>query len=177
MQLTPGQNLIHPQHGPAVVLGVSQRTVKGNVVDYVSLEICDTGLQVMVPVSKLEVVGIRNVAGRSMLDELAGILTADSGQIETQWARRYKAQRMEVASGDPMRIAAVVRDLLRRHEGKGMSQAERELMREAAAPLVAEIALAVDVTEGKARSVLRSLILEGSTAVFDRLDELEPIAA
>ena len=177
MQFTTGQNVIHPQHGPAVVLGVCERNVKGTMVDYVSLEICESGLQVMVPVSKLEQVGIRNVAGRRMLDELADVLTAPSGHIETQWARRYKAQRMEAASGDPLRIAAVVRDLLRRREEKGMSQAERELLREASAPLLAEIALAVETTEDKARGVLRALVLEGSTDVFNRIDTLEPVAA
>lgn len=177
MQLIPGQNVIHPQHGPAEVLGTTERSIKGRAISYVQLRICESGLEIMVPMSKLEDVGIRAVAGRSMLDALAAVLTAPTGQIEQQWARRYKAQKMEAASGDPMRIAAVVRDLLRRREDKGMSQAERELLREASAPLLAEIALAVDTTEDKARGVLRALVLEGSTEVFDRIDELEPVAA
>lgn len=177
VQLIPGQKVIHPQHGPAEVLGLTERSIKGNAITYVQLRICENGLEIMVPMSKVEEVGIRAVAGRAMLDELAEVLTAPSGQIEQQWARRYKAQKMEAASGDPMRIAAVVRDLLRRREDKGMSQAERELLREASAPLLAEIALAVDTTEDKARGVLRALVLEGTTAVFDRIDDLEPVAA
>lgn len=177
MQLIPGQIVIHPQHGPAAVGETTQRIVRGELTDYVSLEICETGLKVMLPAGKLADVGIRAVACRRMLDDIAAVLTGPSAQVENQWSRRYKAQKSEAASGDPLRIAAVVRDLLRRREEKGVSQAERELLREASAPLLAEIALAVDTTEEKARGVLWALILEGSTEVFGRLDSLDPVAA
>lgn len=177
MQFTEGQTVIHPHHGPAKVIGAITRTIRGTAVDYIELLICNTGLNICIPVVKATEIGIRAVAGTSMLDELVCVLTRPSGPQETQWARRFKAQRMEVATGDPMRIAAVVRDLLRRREERGISLAEKDLLKEASAPLLAEIALAVEAPEDKARAVVTALVLEGSPAVLDHLDDLDPIAA
>ena len=177
MQFNAGQTVIHPHHGPAVIKGRMSRTIKNNVIEYVEMTVRETGLNVCIPMTKLDEIGIRAVAGRSMLDDLAEVLCAPTGQIENQWARRYKAQRMEAATGDPLRIAAVVRDLIRRREERGMSLAERDLLKEASAPLLAEIALAVDSTEDKAKVVIHTLVMEGSPAVLDRLDQLEVSAA
>lgn len=177
MQFDQGQTVIHPQHGPAVVTGTMSRTIKGNVIDYIELTVCETGLAVSIPLSKCDDVGIRAVAGSSMLAEIVGVLTAPTGAIETQWARRYKAQRMEAATGDPLRIAAVVRDLIRRREERGMSLAERDLLREASAPLLAEIALATDASEEKAKLVLFKLVMEGDAEVLAHVDDLEVTAA
>lgn len=177
MQFTEGQTVIHPHHGPAAVVGATTRTIRGAAVEYIELQICETGLNICIPLSKAEEIGIRAVACTSMLDELVSILTQESGPQEKQWARRIKAQRMEVATGDPMRIAAVVRDLLRRREERGISLKEKDLLKEASTPLVAEIAIAVEAPEAKARAVVQSLVLEGNADVLSRLDELEAVAA
>lgn len=177
MQLTEGQTVIHPHHGPATVLGTTVRKVRGASVDYIELRICETGLNVCIPLAKATESGLRAVAGGAMLDELIQVLTEASGPVEKQWARRFKAQRMEVATGDPLRVAAVVRDLLRRREDNGISLAEKDLLKEASTPLLAEIAIAVQIDEAKARAVVVSLVLEGDAEVLDRLDDIEPLAA
>lgn len=177
MEFTVGQTVIHPHHGPARITGTASRTVRGASVDYLDLEICDTGMSVCMPVAKAEEIGLRTVAGKSLLDELVTVLCGPSCQQENQWSRRMKAQRMEVATGDPVRIACVVRDLVRRREERGLSLAEKELLKEASAPLVAEIALAVAKSADQARAVMLALVLEASPEVLDRIDEVEPVAA
>ncbi|MDO5682909.1 MAG: CarD family transcriptional regulator [Propionibacteriaceae bacterium] len=177
MEFTEGQTVIHPHHGPALVTGTTTRKVRGVPVDYLDLEICDTGMSVCMPVAKAEEIGLRTVAGKSLLDELVSVLCGPSREQETQWSRRMKAQRMEVATGDPVRIACVVRDLVRRREERGLSLAEKELLKEASAPLVAEIALAVAKTTDQARAVMQALVLEATPEVLDRIDEMEPVAA
>jgi CarD family transcriptional regulator len=177
LQLTEGLTVIHPHHGPATVLGATTRKIRGEAVEYIELRICETGLNICIPLAKAQESGLRAVAGDAMLDDLVGVLTQPSGPVEKQWARRFKAQRMEVATGDPMRIAAVVRDLVRRREEHGISLGERDLLKEAAAPLVAEIALAVNISESKARAAVESLVLEGDADVLNHLDDIEPLAA
>lgn len=174
MQFTPGQTVIHPHHGPAAVIGATTRTIRGAAVDYIELQILETGLNICIPLSKAAEIGIRPVACTSMIDELVTVLTQTSGPEEKQWARRFKAQRMEIATGDPLRIAAVVRDMLRRREDRGLSLAEKELLREASAPLLAEIAIAVDASEENALAMVQSLVFDGTT---DGPDNLTPIAA
>ena len=176
MQFTQGQTVIHPHHGPAVIDALTSRTIKDRVIEYVEMTICETRLSISIPLAKAAEVGIRAVAGRGMLAELAEVLCAPTGAIENQWARRYKAQRMEAATGDPLRIAAVVRDLIRRREERGMSLAERDLLKEASAPLLAEIALATDATE-ESEAVLTALVMEGNPEVLDNLDDIDEAAA
>ena len=103
--------------------------------------------------------------------KLADVLYEIRGPVNAE------AQRMEAATGDPLRIAAVVRDLIRRREERGMSLAERDLLREASAPLLAEIALATDASEEKAKLVLFKLVMEGDAEVLAHVDDLEVTAA
>ncbi len=168
MQFTVGQIVVHPHHGPATVVGLMSRALKGKVVDYVNLEVQSDGMGVSVPVSSLAEVGIRTVACATMLAELAEVLCAASPPLEQQWARRVKAQRIEIATGDPVRIAAVVRDLIRRREERGISLAEKDLLAEGADPLVAEMAVAVKSTPEEALAVLEALVIEGDDDVLRR---------
>lgn len=169
LQFSEGQIIIHPHHGPATITGSMARMVRGQSVEYLNLEIQSSGMSVCLPLAKAEELGLRAVAGTSMLDELAAVLCGPSCAQENQWARRMKAQRMEVATGDPARIAAVVRDLVRRREERGLSLAEKDLLKEASAPLVAEIAIAVQTSEDEAREVMHTMVIEESPAVLDKL--------
>lgn len=168
MQFTLGQTVIHPHHGPATVQGFVCRTLKGRSIDYVNLEVQANGMGVSVPLSSLDEVGIRQVACASMLADLAVVLCADSPTAENQWARRVKGQRIEIATGDPIRIAAVVRDLIRRRDDRGLSLAEKEMLNEAARPLIAEIAVAVKTSEDEAHELIEVLVAEGTDDVLHR---------
>lgn len=169
MQFTEGLVVIHPHHGPSTVTQITTRTVKGLPVDYAQLVVQQSGMTIMVPIARAAEVGIRHVADEAALDGLADILTTATGAEERSWARRFKAYREEINSGDPRRIAAVVRNLLRRLEHGHLSQGEKELLREASAPLVAEVVLAVDCTDDQARDVIKRLVLEECRDVLDEV--------
>lgn len=168
MQLTEGSVVFHPHHGPCTVTGMMRRSLRGRTVDYAQLTVLKAGLTIMVPLDRVDGVGIRPVADESALDSLAAVLTAQTGPEEASWSRRFKAYREELNSGDPRRIAAIVRNLLRRLERDHLSQGEKELLRDASAPLLAEV-VAVDCTEEQARHVIRRLVLEQSRDVLDEL--------
>ncbi len=173
MQFSEGLTVIHPHHGPAVVTGTSVRTLGGKRIEYVQLAIKGNGMNVMFPVHKAEEIGIRTVAGREELDRLLSVLTGPTTGEEAMWSRRYKANMARVSTGDMLQIAGVVRDLLRRREQGGLSQGEKDMLRDASAPLCAEIALAVGVLEDEVRDIMTSLILDESS---DALDELAAAA-
>lgn len=176
MQFEVGQIVIHPHHGPAQVIDICTRTIKGEKVDYAELEVQGNKLKVSFPVSKADEIGIRDVAGEHQLDKLTQVLCAPTVNEETQWSRRYKANRASMATGDPLQLAAVVRDLVRRRERGSLSLGERDLLKEASAPLLAEIALAVDVDEEVAREVLISMIMEESPDVLERIAHERKVA-
>lgn len=168
MHLVPGATVIHPHHGPATVVARRERTVAGRAVDYVDLEVHETGMQVCVPMDRIEEIGLRDVASGADLDRLAEVLSGPSEPLEKQWSRRIKAQRDALVSGNPLRLAALVRDLLRRSTHCTLGLAERDILRDASGPLLAEVALAVGCDEEQAREITHALVLEQSTDVLTR---------
>lgn len=171
MDLKPGNTIVHPHHGPATVISTEMRTLRGKEMEYVNLEITDGKLHVSVPAASIEEIGLRELADKEDLAKLAEVLAGPSGQQETQWSRRIKAQREEVSSGDPIRLAGVVRDLVRRNVENPLGTAEKDLLRQAISPLVAEVAIAVGRTEDEADAVIRQIVLDESTDVLDKAPE------
>ena len=157
MQLTPGKLVVHPHHGPAAVTNRTQRTVKGAEVTYIELTVRSTNLVVSIPESKVEEIGVREVYDRAHLRRLLEVVQEPGGAEEKQWSRRMKANQEKVSSGLLEQIAEVVRDLGRRRDTKGLSMAEKDLFRSAQAPLAAEVALALDITEDEACEVIDSV--------------------
>jgi len=157
MQLIPGKLVVHPHHGPATVTNRFQRTVKGAEVTYIELTIRSNNLVVSIPEAKVEDIGVREVYDRAHLRKLLEVVQEPTGVEEKQWSRRMKANQEKVASGLLEQIAEVVRDLGRRRDTKGLSMAEKDMFRNAQAPLVAEVALALEITEDEATEVLEAV--------------------
>ncbi|MCQ2000959.1 CarD family transcriptional regulator [Arthrobacter zhaoxinii] len=162
MPFSKGQILVHPHHGPAVVSSFQThpRMQKNCIV----LEVQSSHLMVWVPVDQVDHVGLRPVLDRTGLDTLFGVLRAPADKEDPQWSRRYKDNAEKIATGDPMVIAAVVRNLMLREADRGLSQAEREMLRHARRPLLTEISLSLGLSEGAAGEKLDA-VWRPSTAV------------
>lgn len=167
MQFTQGQTVVYPHHGPATVTEIFSRTVKGNVIEYLKLEVHESKLSVSVPVSKADQVGIRAVLDSAKMDALFDVLRAPTVDEEEKWSRRMKDNQEKIKVGDIFTIAGVVRDLSRRNDDKGLSLAERDLLRHAQGPLVTEIALSLDIAFDAAEAALHAALAEGSTDKTD----------
>lgn len=148
MPFQEGQTLVHPHHGPAVVMSITThpRMQKECLV----LEVRSSRLMVWVPVDQIEHVGLRPVLDQAQLKALFAVLRAPAEKEDQQWSRRYKDNSEKLATGDPMVIAGVVRNLMLRDAASGLSQAEREMLRHARRPLLTEVALALNISEDAA---------------------------
>ena len=158
MQFTEGQVVVHPHHGPATVTEIMTRKIRGVPTTYISLTVIATGLVSSVPLEKADEVGLREVFSGAQLDSLFEVLRAESGHEEQAWSRRFKENNEKLATGDLYVIAAVVRDLTRRLETKGLSAGEKDMLKNARKPLVAELALALSVTDDEAEAALDKAI-------------------
>ncbi|MET0716715.1 MAG: CarD family transcriptional regulator [Mycetocola sp.] len=143
MQFSEGQTVVYPHHGPATITSIFSRTVKGVEIKYFKLEVHDSGLSVSVPVASADNVGMRAVLDATEMNALFDVLRAPTLDEETKWSRRMKDNQEKIRVGDIVTVAAVVRDLTRRNDDKGLSLAERDLLRHAQRPLVTEIALSL----------------------------------
>jgi CarD family transcriptional regulator len=158
MQFSEGQTVVYPHHGPATITSIFSRTVKGTEIEYLKLEVHDTKLSVSVPVASADKVGIRAVLGAEEMKTLFDVLRSPTIDEEDKWSRRMKDNQEKLKVGDILTVAAVVRDLTRRNEDKGLSLAERDLLRHAQGPLVTEIALSLGIENDEAEAALQKAL-------------------
>lgn len=164
MQFSEGQIVVYPHHGPATITSIFSRTVKGNEIQYLKLEVHDSKLSVSVPVASAEQVGIRAVLSPDETKALFDVLRAPTIDEEDKWSRRMKDNQEKLKAGDILTIAGVVRDLTRRSDDRGLSLAERELLRHAQGPLVTEIALSLEIGVEEAEAALHKALTPDSAA-------------
>ena len=152
MPFSKGQVLVHPHHGPAVVS--SFQTHPRLEKDCIVLEVQSSHLMVWIPLDKVEHVGLRPVLDQAGLDSLFSVLRAPADEEDPQWSRRFKDNTERLTTGDPMVVAAVVRNLMLRSASHGLSQAEREMLRHARQPLLTEVSLALKISESDASELI-----------------------
>ncbi|GAA2300823.1 hypothetical protein GCM10009853_066530 [Glycomyces scopariae] len=88
------------------------------------------------------------------------MLRAPHTEEPTNWSRRYKANVEKLASGSPLKIAEVVRDLWRRDRERGLSAGEKRMLSKAREILTGEIALAEDCVKDEADNILDKVLLQ-----------------
>lgn len=158
MQFEVGKTVVHPQHGPATIVQVFQRTIRDEQHDYIELEVQRSDLKISVPVKLAEEIGIRDPRTVEELGELWEVLAAPTEHEEEQWSRRMKDNQERLRLGDLLSTAGVVRDLTRRSESKGLSAGEKDMLRSAIQPIVVEVGLTLGISDEEAEQVLDNAI-------------------
>ena len=120
-----------------------------------------TDLVVRVPACNLDLVGVRDVVDADGLERVFSVLRAPHTEEPTNWSRRYKANLEKLASGNPLKVAEVVRDLWRRERERGLSAGEKRMLAKARDILVGEVALAERSTKDEAETLLDKVLTEG----------------
>ena len=158
MDFSVGETVVYPHHGAALIEAIETRVVKGEEKQYLVLRVAQGDLTVRVPAENAEIVGVREVVGEEGLGKVFDVLRAPHTEEPTNWSRRYKANLEKLASGNPLKVAEVVRDLWRRDHDRGLSAGEKRMLAKARQILISELALAEKTDEEKAASVLDEVL-------------------
>ena len=105
------------------------------------------GMKLMVPTSKVENVGIREISDKSEADKVFSVLEKpkDPYVHDANWSKRYNLNVEKIKSGDILEVAEVVRELSHRHMERGLSIGEKKMLSTAKNILISEIVLAENV--------------------------------
>ncbi|MCL2316449.1 MAG: CarD family transcriptional regulator [Actinomycetia bacterium] len=159
MSFTVGETVVYPNHGAAVIEELETRTIKGEERLYLVLRILgQNDLIVRVPACNLDLVGVREVVDSDGLERVFSVLRLPEVEEPTNWSRRYKANLEKLHSGNVLKVAEVVRDLWRRERDRGLSAGEKRMLAKARQILVSEMALAEQVQEARAESLLDEVL-------------------
>lgn len=154
MPYTVGDTVVHPQHGAADIVETEEREFDGELRQYLVLALHDDSMTIKVPAGVVEEVGIRDVIGDDKIDEVFEVLAQDPEMVKANWQRRRATNDKRLRSGEPSKVAAVIRDLTARNEVKRLSPTEKQ-QREAAEDLLAgELAAATEKDVDDAMDVI-----------------------
>ncbi len=150
MTFKPGDKVVYPHHGAAVVEKREKRTEFGEETEYYVLRMAHGEMMVSVPVDKVEDVGMRWPISTEDVEDLFDVLAKRDVREPANWSRRFKNHQEKLKSGDVYQVAEVVRNLALRDQAKGLSAGEKSLYTKARSVLVSELSFALDVSEDDA---------------------------
>jgi CarD family transcriptional regulator len=162
MKFVVGETLVYPHHGAVTITAIETKTVKGEEVEFMTLNVHTSELTIKLPVGNVELVGVRDVIDDAGVQAVYDVLREEFVEEPGNWSRRYKANQEKMASGSVYRVGEVVRDLWRRDKDQGVSAGEKRMLQKARQILISELALAQHLTDDEA-SVLLDEVLDGIT--------------
>ncbi len=153
-----GDKAVYPAQGVTEVTGIETRDICGNQEMFYVLRVLDSEKKIMVPVSKVGSVGLREVMSAGEARRVYSVLQDRDRPVDTQtWNRRFRKYVEKIKSGAVADVAEVLRDLsLARHE-KPLSCREREMLELARRLLVKELSLAENSDEEKVEGKLTDI--------------------
>ena len=139
MRLAVGDVVVYGQHGAGPVAARESRVVGGTRHEVVLLALAG-GLRVELPLERAHDL-LRPLADESDLCRVAEALSADEAISSESWLKRQKDSLGKLADGDPIGLAHIIRDSVRREAARSrLSPWERDLARKARRLLSTEIA-------------------------------------
>lgn len=145
-----GEMAVYPAQGVAEVVGIEEKEISGKVHRFYVLRIVDTDMRIMVPLTKAQEVGLRNIIGEEEIAEVFEILREKEVHVDKQtWNRRYRGFMEKIKTGSLFEVAEVYRDLYRLKSSKTLSFGERRMLDTAKNLIVKELSVARKMNERK----------------------------
>ena len=157
-----GTTLVYPHHGAVTIIDVTTRTIKGTPTRYMTLKVHGSELVIQAAIDKAADLGVRDVIDQDGIEAVYALLRTAEVEEAANWSRRYKDNQAKMISGDVYKVAAVVRDVWRRDQDKGISTGEKAMLSRARQILTSELALALHTTPEEADTALLRVLTTSS---------------
>ena len=148
-----GDKIVHPLHGAGVIVDIEDKTIMNERQSYYIMKM-QGEVKVMVPTSKADEIGIRNIIDQESVGKVINVLENDSTEMSMNWNKRYRDNMEKMKSGNIFEVADIVRNLSFKQKEKGLSTGEKKMLLSAKQILVSEIVLA----DSKEKSEVEELI-------------------
>ena len=141
-----GEIVVYPKHGVGEIVNIENMEVSSIKTQFYVVKMEQAKLMIRVPLDKKEEVGLRKISSKKIISEVFEILKLKPKIRRIMWSRRAQEYDNKIFSGDPVRIAEVVRDLFRKNSQPEQSYSERQMFQIALERLAREVA-AVEKTD------------------------------
>ena len=141
-----GEVVVYPKHGVGEIMSVQAMEIASIKTDFYVVKMEQSKLTIRVPLDKQEEVGLRKISSKKIIEEVFSTLKLKPKIRRIMWSRRAQEYEAKIFSGDPIKIAEVVRDLFRKNSQSEQSYSERQMFQIAIERLAREVA-AVEKTD------------------------------
>ena len=141
-----GEVVVYPKHGVGEINRIETMEVSSIKTKFYVVKMEQAKLTIRVPLEKQDEVGLRKISSKKTVDEVFKVLKLKPKIRRIMWSRRAQEYETKIFSGDPVKIAEVVRDLFRKTSQAEQSYSERQMFQVAIERLAREVA-AVEKTD------------------------------
>ncbi len=155
-----GDKVVYPNHGAGTIVDVETKEILGEEKKYYIMKLPIGEMKVMIPVDKVDEIGVRDVVDAEEADNVISLLKGEKSKMSQNWNRRYRANMEKLKTGDIYEVGGVVRDLTIRDEEKGLSTGEKKMLSNARQILISELVLAKDADEEEIKEIIDEAFAE-----------------
>tara|TARA_B100001093_G_C26495703_1_gene871013 strand:- start:87 stop:587 length:501 start_codon:yes stop_codon:yes gene_type:complete len=141
-----GDAVVYPKHGVGEIVKIESMEIANIKTMFYVVKMEQSKLTIRVPLDKQNEVGLRKISPKKVIEEVFGVLKLKPKIRRIMWSRRAQEYDSKIFSGDPIKIAEVVRDLFRKNTQAEQSYSERQMFQIAIERLAREVA-AVEKTD------------------------------
>lgn len=146
MKFKVGDKAVYPAQGVAIFTGQESKSIMGSSMTFFVWQVLDSKKKIMIPLGKIDTVGLRPVIGAKDADRIFEILRERDVKLNDQiWLRRYQSYTEKINTGSIFEVAEVLRDLILRKYEKPLSFGEQKMLDQARRLVIQELAVAKEV--------------------------------
>lgn len=153
-----GDKVVYPMHGAGVIEGIEEREISGEKLRYYIIKLPMGEMKAMVPLHKVDEVGLRRVVNAEEIRKVLESLKSVSSGMPLNWNHRYRINMEKIKSGSIYEVAEVVRNLSLRDRQKGLSTGEKKMFENARRILISELVLSQNIAENQAVEILENYL-------------------
>ena len=158
MAFEVGDRVYLPQHGVGVVRGLSDDQGTEGCGRVYAVELIKSGLTQTIPLTR----GLRALIPPSAIDRVHDVLReSEAPRFHGSWQEQYREYTHRVATGDPLMVAGVLRELHQLGTERALSYGERRMYDQVRGLIVEEIAIVSGLDEKVVQAEV-DMILEPS---------------
>ena len=122
-----GEIVVYPKHGVGEIIKIETMEIANIKTKFYVVKMEQSKLTIRVPLDKQGEVGLRKISSKKIIDEVYETLKLKPKIRRIMWSRRAQEYDAKIFSGEPIKIAEVVRDLFRKNSQSDQSYSERQM--------------------------------------------------
>ena len=135
-----GEIVVYPKHGVGEIKRIESMEIGSIKTKFYVVQMEQAKLMIRVPLDKQQEVGLRKIVSKKVLDKVFSTLKLKPKTRRIMWSRRAQEYDTKIYSGEPIKIAEVIRDLFRKNNQPEQSYSERQMFQMALERLAREVA-------------------------------------